>query len=482
MTQASELLARLRWPPIAIVLGLGCLLRLAVFWLYGPAVFNFYGGDSTRYLRLGFTGFEGLFGDPLWPAGYPAFLRATRSVTDWLPFTIALQHVFGIITAAVLYLTLEHIGAPRWAALVPAATVALNADQIFLEHGILTESLWTLLLAIGCGACAVAANDSARRHRWLLVAGAVIGLSALTRSVSLVLPVLLAGWALTLGRTARERVKAATAVLAPAVLVVGAYVLVATSSGGGYAGLFDNSGFSLYGRVAQFADCREFDPPPATDVLCVTTPPGQRAGTFWWAYNPASPVYTRFGLDIRDDVKQSQLRSFGRAAIVGQPGDYARTVVKDIVRYVHPRVGFLRPDSGTDADRMSFASLAPAAQGVGLQELAGQYREAFTGVGDGLPSETGRFLLGGYQRVVRVSGAWLALLLIVSIAGLMAGRGPARSAALMFLTSAMLLFAFPPLVSSYDVRYGVPPSSLLACSAALGVAALWSRRASFSPG
>lgn len=477
MRRVIAALAPLRWPPIAVVLGLGCLARLGVFVVYGPAIFNFYGGDSTRYLRLEFTGFEGLFDDPHWPAGYPAFLVATRAVTDWLAFTIAVQHVFGLITAAVLYLTLVRIGAPRLAALFPAAVVAFNADQLFLEHGVLTESLWTMLLAIGCGACAIAASDVARRGRWLLLAGTFIGLSALTRSVSLLLPLVLAAWALTLGRSPRERLRAAAAVLAPAVAVISSYVLVATTLAGGYAGLFDNGGFALYGRVAQFADCRKFDPPPATEGLCVTTPPGERAGTFWWAYNPASPVYQRFGLDIRDDDKQAQLRRFAQAAILGQPRDYARTVIKDTVRYVHPGVGYERPDSGTNADQMSFASLTPAAQGMGLEELAGHYRQVFTGVGDGLPSERGRTALGRYQSVMRVGGVGLAVLLIVSIGGLLGGRGPLRSAALMFLLAAVLLLVFPPLMSSYDVRYGVPPTSLLACSASLGVAALFHRRA-----
>ena len=70
MLARRKLITPLRWAPIVAVLAVGLLVRLATFPLYGPAVFNFYGGDSTRYLRLKFTGFEGLFGDPLWPAGY----------------------------------------------------------------------------------------------------------------------------------------------------------------------------------------------------------------------------------------------------------------------------------------------------------------------------------------------------------------------------------------------------------------------------
>jgi len=229
-------------------------------------------------------------------------------LSDWLPLTIGVQHAFGLITAVVLYLTLLSVGLTRWLALVPAAVVALNGDQVFLEHGILTESVWTVLLAVGCGACAVASVDSDRRHRWLIFAGATIGLSATVRGVSLLLPLVLAAWALSMGRSPRQRVAAAAAVLLSAGSVLALYVLVATYVAGGYAGLADNSGFSLYGRVAQFADCREFEPPSSTRALCVGTPAGERAGTFWWAYNPASPIYTRFKLDVRNEITQAQLQ------------------------------------------------------------------------------------------------------------------------------------------------------------------------------
>jgi hypothetical protein len=460
---------------VAAIVGLGLIARGAVMVLYTPTVFNYYGGDSTRYMRLDFVGVSGVFGDNAMPAGYPAFLALLREVTTWLPLTITIQHVLGLGAAALLYAAVVRIGAPRWAALLPLSVVALSGDQLFLEHGIFTEALWmpALALAMYLLARAVSAPDA---RRWLVAGGVALACAALVRHVSLALPFVLAVWAaLSLPGDTSTRLKYAAAVLLPALVVGAAYFVVAKPIADGYTGLFENQGVSLYGRVGQFADCKKFEPPQGTEHLCSAIPPEARPGPFFWTFGAQSPIRTRMAFDAYDSDDQRTLSRFGRAAILGQPLDYAQAVGEDFARFFVPGLGTPRPDSGSSADQMSFESAVPAAQGVTGDQLAIQYEQAYDGVGSGIALPSVRSALGTYQSLFRVHGPIMLLLIALSFAGCWLGRGAMRAGASLFLVSALVTLAFPPLFSSYDVRYAVPPANLLAAGAAIGLAVIASR-------
>jgi hypothetical protein len=53
--------------------------------------------------------------------------------------------------------------------------------------------------------------------------------------------------------------------------LLGSY-FVAEQHAVGKTGLSRNGIWNVYGRVAPFADCRKFTPPPGTEALCETTP------------------------------------------------------------------------------------------------------------------------------------------------------------------------------------------------------------------
>lgn len=474
----QDLQARLRidgWWVLWLVLGLGLLLRIAVMVFYTPTVFNYYGGDSTRYMRLDFVGIDGIFGDNSMPAGYPAFLALLRGISDWLPLTVFVQHLLGLATAVLLYAAVVRAGAPRWAALLPLVVVVFSGDQLFLEHGIFTEALWMPALALGLYLVA-RSIEAEHARRWLVAGGVALSCAALARHVSQALPVVVAVWAAcALPGERSARLRNAAAVLVPALLVVGAYFVVAKPIAGGYSGLVENQGLSLYGRTAQFADCDEFDPPRGTEPLCVDTPPATRPGPFYWTFGEQSPARTGLVYAPHDSDYQDLLSSFGRAAIVNQPLDYGRTVAKDLARFFVPDAGIPRPDSGNDAQFMSFESTVPTSQGVPPAELAQQYDQAYSGVGSGVADSRARTLLGAYQSLFRVQGLLTAILIALALAGWVLGRGAIRAGASLFLLSGLLLLVFPPLFSSYDVRYAVPPINLFAAGAAFGLYVLASR-------
>jgi hypothetical protein len=465
------------WKVAGGILALGLLLRVATMVLYTPTVFNYYGGDSTRYMRLEFTGVSGIFGDNAMPAGYPAFLALLREINAWLPLTTMVQHLLGLGAAALLYAAVVRAGAPRWAALLPLAVVALSGDQIFIEHGILTEALWMPVLALGMYALARSIT-TASPGWWLIAGGAVLACSALVRHVSLVLPLVLAIWAvIALPGRPRLRVAHGAAILVSATLVIGMYFVVSKPVAGGYSGLVENQGLSLYGRVGQFADCDKFTPPTGSAPLCADTPPDQRPGPFFWTFGEQSPIRTALQVDGYNADHQELLAQFGRAAILNQPWDYLRTASHDFARYFVPDIGTPRPDNGSDAERMSFASTIPTAQGVSLEQLANQFDDAYSGVGNGRAGETARTLLGDYQSIFRVQGPLTLILIALAAMGAVAGRGRLRAGASLFLVAGVTLLALPPLLSSYDVRYSVPPINLLAAGAAFGLAVIAERLA-----
>src|SRR5687767_13038198 len=130
------------------VVGLGALLvaglglRLAFMLAYRPAFVGY--SDTAVYI----SGAKGdLFWDPLRVAGYSAFLRVAHGISAELSFTTLVQHALGVGTALLLYATVRRVGGSPWMAFVPAAIVLLGGDQVFFEHALLSETLYTFLTA-----------------------------------------------------------------------------------------------------------------------------------------------------------------------------------------------------------------------------------------------------------------------------------------------------------------------------------------------
>lgn len=452
-----------------VVLGAGLVLRLSALVFYTPTVFNYYGGDSARYMRLEGSGFSGLFSDGAMPAGYPAFLEALHWFSAWLPLTTFVQHLLGLAAAALLYFAVVRAGAPRWAALLPAGVIALSGDQLFLEHAILTEALWIPGLALTMFLLA-GALTAANPLPWLVAGGSVLMLASLARNVSMALVLLLALWvAWAIPTSPRVRLRNSLALVIPALLVLGLYLGISNSSGEGRSGLGENEGFALYARTAQFADCSRFTPPAGTDALCVVTPTEDRPGPFWWAWSPESPLRAKFHFDINDGKDQELVGEFAKEAIRHQPLSYLQTVGGDFVRFFAPEVGDERPDNGITPRYMSFGSTTAVDQVGTMDEMAHLVGTKYTGVGSGVAPPEARELLGSYQSIFRVNGLLGLLLLSLTLTGVVWGRGTIRAGAVLFLIAGLTLLAIPPAVSSYDARYAVPPMDLLAAGAAFGL-------------
>jgi hypothetical protein len=442
-----------------VLVAAGVALRVAFMLAYRPAFLGY--PDSVDYI-VGAR--DQLFADPLRVVGYPFFLRVVHTVDASLSFTIVVQHMLGIATGLLLYATARRIGLALWPALIPAAVVLLGGDQLFLEHAVLSESVYTLVTVAGVYA-AVRCLDG-RALPWAAAAGALMGLAATVRLAGLALLPVLALWLLL----ARDRALRARALRAATGLAVGAavvlgYLVVAHGRTGEWS-LARDGAYHFYGRVAPFADCSKFKPPAGTAALCETTPKDRRAGPLYYIFIDHSPAVREFGqrpFGNPTPAAMRKIRAFATAAALHQPLDYLEAVGRDLWRYVWP-----------SAFRPGFASPGPA--GYANRELTNPTRIALaqptvssyysTG---GLLVHRGAFdALRGYERVTRVEGPVMVLLILLTLAAPLACSGRLRAGAWLLSGATATLMVVPVAGIDYDGRFAVPAYGPLAAAAVLG--------------
>lgn len=458
---------------LAALLVVGIALRVALSLLYSPAVLD--NPDSGRYLRSAF-GPEGLFSDPFAPAGYPLFLRAARFLSGELWVTVALQHALGVVTALLLYGCVR-AGGGRWLALLPAGVVLLSGDQLYLEHALLSETLFTPLVAAGAYAGVRAVEGGEQRPGPLALCGGLLGAAALTRGVGLALVPVAVGWAALAAPPApvRRRLAAAGGVLCAAAAPVAVYVGLAAVAGGD-TGLVEQNGWSLYARAAPFARCGEFTAPRGTEMLCEGSSAADRpGGSFYLWDRHHSPARRAFGFP---PAGAARVGAFARAAIVGQPGDYVQEVGRDLLRVVRPDHS-ARPLSGGGSSTMAVERRSPRFEA----EIAGAANARYAPVSVSVSPRVG--LAAAYQRLT----TWLTPILLVAYATIMVAlvlaprrrrRRGTPDGSLLLGGLALALVLTPIAVFQYTPRFAVPALGLWSAAGAAAASTLGSRLAARS--
>ena len=460
MTETSSIskfatpLHDLKYGPFLILLTLGLLVRVALMLLYYPAVMLSF--DSPRYARVG----REFFGDFWMPAGYPLLLHLLHSVTRQLWFTIVIQHLLGLATGVILYLTMSRLGLKRWIACLPAAVVFLSGDQLYLEHQLMADSFFIFLAIAGLGAAV--GWMSGEKPGWLAVASVLLAMAALTRNVGVFcLPVLLLVTTSTVKGSLRHRGMTLVVALLPGAAVFVLYFAAFKLARGEYAGLTDMSGWNLYSRVAPFADCRKFTPPQETAILCETSPSSQRPGPFGYVWDKNSIARRHFALRPND-----KLKAFSWQVVLHQPGDYLEAVGIDLLRYIDPSIVAPRGYSGQPPEILSFAWRDLSVERLVVKSLAKKYRGTTVYL-------QGRQILGAYQNLFRVGGLALAALIAFTLVGMIWSRGQIRFALLLFGLNGLCFYIVPVLTISYDFRYGIPAETLVVVSGLLGIISFW---------
>lgn len=438
------------------LLVVGLLARVALSLSIHPALTY---PDSGNYFE---SAISGLWSDPLRPAGYPMLLVLLRAITPHLLLVVAVQHLMGLTAAVLLFATMRRLGAPPGLALVPCAAVLLSGDEILIEHAALSETAFTLLLSLGLY-CAVRARRSGLG--WAVAAGVCAGLSVWVRAAALPLLLTAPVWLVLCERRPTPRTLALGAVSLIAGLATVAVYTEWHYLGSGQGGLVAAPYWDLYGRVAPFADCRRFTPPAGTEGLCEATPPAERPlyqTGVWYVFNQSSPAVASIGppwTNPPEPGSMARLRRFSLAAIEGQPLDYLHAVWQDAVRLIdpsHPSHDNLTPSALMTA---LFTRPQPT-DSIGYWQL-----RAYPG--DPLEHGTaGAFRR--WEKLTRITGAPLVLLLALCLLAPWSMRGDARSETRLLVATALVLLLFPLFVHGYEYRYVIPLLGPLVAGASLG--------------
>lgn len=441
--------------PFALVVLVATVPRIVAVAGYRP--FLFFYGDSFTYLiaaqdpsRAGSR-----------PFGYSALLRLV-SWTDQLWLVAVAQHVAILVLGVLLYLWLLRRGSPVWLAAIVPTPMLLDGYQVLTEHAALTETLFVCLL-MGCALLvmrtSVSVNDA-------LVAGVLLAGTALTRSVAVPLILLFVGY-LVLRRVGwRPVVAFMVAFSIP--LIAGAAWYQQTS--GSFA--LQQDGRFLYARVAPFADCSRLTLSPEASQLCEATIPATRPSPNFYAWDERSP-FARAALPRGTD-RQETAREFAQAAIIGQPWDYARTVVGDTVQYFGAGRSYTQQD--TPPSWWNFPE-RPAGPGIQLSlSGSGFNNDTVTVVRN---SASGDFLRG-WQRTLGTQGPLLLFGVLLGVAGSLWGRsrrgGVHRLDPLLLTGVGTGLLFLASATSVFDYRYGIPAAPFLYLAGGTGTLALLQRR------
>jgi hypothetical protein len=438
----------------------GVALRVVAMYGYRPA---FIGYPDTREYALGADG--ELFADPVRTAGYPLFLRLAHVLSDHLSFTIAVQHLLGVATALLLFGAVRRSGAPAWVGLVPAAVILLGGDQVLFEHAVLTEALFTFLVAAGVYAAARSLDGS--RVAWPAAAGLLIALAATVRIAGLALLPLLALWMLAVPAAgARERLLRAGAAAAAGTLLLLGYLVAAHAETDRWS--FARTGaYNFYGRVSSFADCDRFDEPAGTEVLCDETPPHERRAPQWYIFT--GPAATEIGYPENDVPRErvERIATFSRRAALAQPLDWLDASARDFARYVFPNE-FGRPSNTPTARDYRRLLVHPVGIPTNYQEVDAYWTTPGVRYREGLFE-----FLKDYENATALEGVPMAVVLLLTLVAPLTLRGRERRTALLLGGAGLAILVIPVVTINYDGRLGVPGYGPLAACAALGALGSW---------
>jgi hypothetical protein len=460
--RARPLLAHL---PFAVLLAAGAVLRLLTWRAYRPAlVFP----DSRSYL-LGAVNNE--LGT-IRPSGYSIFIWPLVRL-DGLASISVLQHLMGLAMAVAVYLLLVRLRVWPWLAALATAPLLLDSMQLVIEQYVMSDILFQALLL---AACLLLLWRRRPGVPLVLAAGLALGLAATVRGAGMLLLAPAAVAVLALGWWAggwRRTVALLAALGVGFALPVGAYMLAYREQHGVLAMTSYTSRF-LYSRLAPIADCRGLALPDHERVLCPTEPVGRRMTTneYMWALK-RSPQY-RVRPPAGRTVQQV-LADFNRRIILHQPVDYARLVVRDLLRGFQP----FRTVRAGDVPVAPWLFTPDDVPSTTVPDRAALYRQ-FAGYGPVVDRPVAAWLTG-YQHLGHTPGPLLAagaVLALLAVAGVgRARRSGLRVAAWTFASLCLVTLVTAAMSSTFSWRYQLVQLPLLPPAGALGLAALLGRRA-----
>ncbi len=441
--------------PFMVLLGLGVAVRLLAIGGFPP---GFIFSDGPAYLAF----VDHLTVSPDRPVGYGAYVHVLAWLTRGVWLITLTQHLMGLAVAAVLYALMRRYRVGPTLAAVAVAPVLLDSMQLVVEHSVMSDPLFELLLV---GGIAILAWKRTPTVPLAAIAGLVLGLSVLVRVVAE--PVVLAAlvFCLLAGGGWSRRLASGAALVACFVAPLAVYASWYHHERGSYA-LTEISGRALYMRTTTFVDCGKLDLPTYEETLCPRQPLGEREDPTSYVWH--DPFALHAVVPPPGMTADEVAHDFAMRAIRAQPLDYARVAARDFVLNFSPT----RRDhyEYNTAYKWQFGSYVdyrptnwtrPAFEDHGGTQLR-SYRPWV-------------LILTGYERLVYLWGPLLLVCLVVAVGGVLR-RGDGRTAgarnlALLLVLVGAGLMAVPDLTAEFVWRYQLPAVVLLPVAAALS----WTR-------
>ncbi|MEV6985975.1 hypothetical protein AB0M95_32590 [Sphaerisporangium sp. NPDC051017] len=390
-------------------------------------------------------------------------------------FVTLVQHLMGLAMGVMVYALARRRASGlrrEWAALA-AAPVLLDVYQMFFEHTILSDVLFSFLVTTAVTVLLWRASPSLGG---VAVAGGLLAAASITRSIGLALLPILAyylfrsGWRLL------------CVALITVLLPLGGYSFWYASWHGTF-GLNGGSGVWLWARTMPFADCDRIRPSGDEALLCPTQPLGRRPASPYFIWSDWSPLRRVPGYTIsaRADLFQPGLNKlsgdFAVHAILSQPVDYLGTVLKDLNQTLNWKRGPNPVRSLIGFNRYAFPNVADPLPdevripGATIHQDLTAYEQGGVSTTFHEPAAS---IMRGYQGYFFAPGTFLGVLAIgacclyvrVRMSG--AGRQAVRKAVLP-LGVALALIVGPIAVTSYDSRYWLPAIPMLCVALALAL-------------
>ncbi len=447
-------LSRLACHPLTWVVLAAVAVRVVV--LAGVSVSLGY-ADSQRY--VGQASGDNLEGDGIAPPGYALFLRAIHAVTESVDGVLVVQQLLGIVAGVCVYGAARRLVTTRGVAAGAAAVMMLCGNLLSTGQAILTETLFTTLIAV----VSLVAIRQATAPSWrnAISLGAAIGGAIAVRTVALPVAVAVILLILLIADRSRQGALRAGASMGAAAAVAGLVALLMSTTWGLPLVGETAQGWVLYGRVAQFADCDAIDPPRTLRSLCVTDQ-GTRPGPDYYRF-VGGPAVERFGSLPRGDA---QLNEFATRTILAQPLDYAKTVTIDSLRFFAPNFGTERAYNSPGWDELELdRPLDPASAAANKKVIEGWFAPYS-------PRESTLRLAARYQEITTIHGGQLLAVVLLGLAGVVWGRGSRRGAACLLLVGGLGLLVAAAAITQYVGRYALPTFGFLLPAAAYGLTML----------
>lgn len=449
--------------PFLIALTVGAVVRVAVMVAFPP---GFVFSDGPTYLAL-VDDMQPLADRPV---GYGFLLDALAQLSRdvWLVTTV--QHLLGLLTAVLLYVLLCRWSVPGWLATLACLPVLFDAMQLSLEHSVLSDVLFDLLVVGGVAALAW--------YRGPLVStatlgGLLLGFAACVRVTGQPLVLVAVVFCLWAATTWRSRLLTSVVVAASFAVPVVAYTAWYHAEHGQWA-MSESGGRALYMRTTGFVDCSRFTMPDYERRLCPAEPLGSRLDPTEYGWHTPDGTH---GLEPPPGVTNDEaMRDFAVRAIRAQPVEFAEIVARDVMlNFTAPRIDRYEYDT---ASKWRFETYVDF-------EQTGWTEPAYLSHGGDLlqPRQPLAGWLSWYGYTVYAWGPMLLLLTLLSVVGLVIPRSEprgSRTRPLVFLplaTAAGLLVA-PALTAQFVWRYQLPLVVLVPAAAAAAAMRLSRGRAS----